>query len=232
MRSPPRERAEDQRKADERQEHDEQSTDDRCEHQHGERWNPDVSRAGAAWQRTVLPFDVLEAPRFAIPVEAALDRFAACVSEHNRLRNYIQGTSPETVCPSGADPRSVSNAPESGALIRGEVIMLRIRSSLLGVLLIGTFAAPALAADGKAVFLDKKCNKCHTVSSASIEKTSKLKAPDLTTEAISGDAKVLKAYLKKVETINGKKHSTAFAGTDDELDAVIAWVLQQSKAKR
>jgi mono/diheme cytochrome c family protein len=110
--------------------------------------------------------------------------------------------------------------------------MFRIRYSLLSLLLIGVFAAPALAADGKAVFLDKKCNKCHTVSSASIEKTSKLKAPDLTTEAISGDAKVLKAYLKKVETIKGKKHSTAFTGSDEELDAVVGWILQQSKGKK
>jgi mono/diheme cytochrome c family protein len=110
--------------------------------------------------------------------------------------------------------------------------MFRIRYALVSLVLVGAFAAPALAADGKAVFLDKKCNKCHAVSSASIEKTSKLKAPDLTTEAISGDAKVLKAYLKKVETINGKKHSAAFTGTDDELEAVVTWVLRQSKAKK
>ena len=110
--------------------------------------------------------------------------------------------------------------------------MFRIRYALVSLILIGAFAAPALAADGKAVFVDKKCNKCHTVSSASIEKTSKLKAPDLTTEAISGDAKVLKAYLKKAETIHGKKHSTAFTGTDEELDSVVAWILQQSKAKK
>lgn len=110
--------------------------------------------------------------------------------------------------------------------------MFRIRYALASLVVIGAFAPAALAADGKAVFLEKKCNKCHAVSSAAVEKTSKLKAPDLTTEAISGDAKVLKAYLKKAETINGKKHSTAFTGTDEELDAVVAWVLQQSKAKK
>jgi cytochrome c551/c552 len=77
--------------------------------------------------------------------------------------------------------------------------MSRIRRSLVSFMLVPAFLAPtlALAADGKAVFLDKKCNKCHTVSSASIEKTSKLKGPDLTTEAIKGDAKLLKGYLKK-----------------------------------
>jgi mono/diheme cytochrome c family protein len=111
--------------------------------------------------------------------------------------------------------------------------MFRIRpfvAALVGAaFLVPTFA---FAADGKAVFLDKKCNKCHTVSSASIEKTSKLKGPDLTTEAIKGDAKTLKGYLKKQDAINGKKHGTAFTGTEEELDTVIAWVLQQNKAKK
>jgi cytochrome c551/c552 len=108
------------------------------------------------------------------------------------------------------------------------------RSSLVSLFLVPVFLAPTLAfaADGKAVFMDKKCNKCHSVSSASIEKTSKLKGPDLTTEAIKGDAKTLKAYLKKTEVINGKKHGTAFTGSDEELDAVITWVLQQNKAKK
>jgi mono/diheme cytochrome c family protein len=111
--------------------------------------------------------------------------------------------------------------------------MFRIRS-LAMVLAVPVLLAPVsgFAADGKAVFLDKKCNKCHTVSSASIEKTSKLKGPDLTTEPIKGDAKTLKGYLKKVDAIDGKKHGTAFTGTDEELDAVITWVLQQNKAKK
>jgi cytochrome c551/c552 len=111
--------------------------------------------------------------------------------------------------------------------------MFRVRR-FISLLLVPVFLAPTLvfAADGKAVFVDKKCNKCHSVSSASIEKTSKLKGPDLTTEAIKGDAKTLKSYLKKEDMINGKKHGTAFTGTDDELDAVITWVLQQNKAKK
>ena len=50
--------------------------------------------------------------------------------------------------------------------------------------------------------------------------------------AVKGDAKTLKSYLKKADAIDGKKHGTAFTGTDDELDAVIAWVLQQNKAKK
>ncbi len=112
--------------------------------------------------------------------------------------------------------------------------MFRVHRSLVSLVLVPAFLAPTLvfAADGKAIFLEKKCNKCHTVSSASIEKTSKLKGPDLTTEAIKGDAKVLKGYLKKQEVINGKKHGTAFTGSDEDLDTVIAWVLQQNKGKK
>jgi cytochrome c551/c552 len=112
--------------------------------------------------------------------------------------------------------------------------MSRIHRSLVSLFLVPVFLVPTLAfaADGKAVFLDKKCNKCHTVSSASIAKTSKLKGPDLTTEPIKGDAKLLKGYLKKQEMINAKKHGTAFTGSDEDLDTVIAWVLQQNKAKK
>jgi mono/diheme cytochrome c family protein len=112
--------------------------------------------------------------------------------------------------------------------------MFRIPRAFVLTLLVPAFLLPslALAADGKAVFLDKKCNKCHAVSSAAIEKTSKLKGPDLTVEPVKSDVKLLKSYLRKQETINGKKHGTGFTGTDDELDAVLAWVLQQNKGKK
>lgn len=111
---------------------------------------------------------------------------------------------------------------------------IRMPRSIVLALLVPAFLAPSLAlgADGKAIFLEKKCNKCHSVSSAAIEKTSKLKGPDLTVEPIKRDAKLLKGYLRKQETINAKKHGTAFTGSDEELDAVLAWVLQQNAPKK
>jgi mono/diheme cytochrome c family protein len=85
------------------------------------------------------------------------------------------------------------------------------------------------ATEGKQIFLDQKCNMCHTVSSASITATSKIKAPDLTGLASKDDAAFLKKYLKKEAAKNGKKHIKPFGGTDAQLDALISWLQKQDK---
>jgi cytochrome c2 len=85
--------------------------------------------------------------------------------------------------------------------------------------------------DGKKIFLDQKCNMCHAVSSASIEPTGKIKAPDLTGLASKEDPKLLTSFLKKEADIHGKKHIKPFTGTDEELAAVIAWLQKQDKKK-
>jgi cytochrome c2 len=92
---------------------------------------------------------------------------------------------------------------------------------------------PARAADidGKKVFLDQKCNLCHAVSSADIQATGKIKSPDLSTVAVE-DAAKLKKYLRKEETLKNKKHVKAFAGSDDELAAVVAWLQKQGKGEK
>ena len=90
--------------------------------------------------------------------------------------------------------------------------------------------AAGAATDGKQIFLDQKCNMCHTVSSASITPTSKIKAPDLTGLAVKEDPAFLKKYLKKEADKNGKKHIKPFSGTDAQLDAVVAWLQKQTKA--
>lgn len=112
---------------------------------------------------------------------------------------------------------------------------LRIPRSLMLALLVPACLTPlpvaaagsAAALDGKAIFMEKKCNKCHSVSSAAIEKTSKLKGPDLTGALAKHDAKLLKAYLHKQDAINAKKHTQAFTGSDEELDAVVTWLMAQ-----
>ena len=96
------------------------------------------------------------------------------------------------------------------------------------------FAAPAAQApkvlDGKQVFLDQKCQTCHAVSSADIKATGKVKAPDLTGKAATVDAAKLAAYLRRNDTVNGKKHVKPFTGSDEQMGAMIAW-LQKQKAK-
>jgi mono/diheme cytochrome c family protein len=92
--------------------------------------------------------------------------------------------------------------------------------------------AAAPAKDGKQLFLDQKCNLCHSVSSAGIERTmksEKMAGPDLTNLAAKQDAATLTKYLHKQVEINGKKHGKTFTGSDEDLAAVVSWLQQQKK---
>lgn len=93
-------------------------------------------------------------------------------------------------------------------------------------------AAAAAAPDGKAIFLGQKCNLCHSVSAAGIERTTKsekVAGPDLTTATAKHDKAFLTKFLKKEETIDGKKHGKEWKGTDAELQTLIDWVKEPKK---
>ena len=109
-------------------------------------------------------------------------------------------------------------------------------SILAAVVMLAIFysgpASGAAAPDGKQIFLAQKCNLCHSVSSAGIERTvksEKMAGPDLTNTAAKVDAATLTKFLKKEGEINGKKHGKGFTGSDAELSAVISWLQQQKK---
>jgi mono/diheme cytochrome c family protein len=112
-------------------------------------------------------------------------------------------------------------------------------SVLAAVILLAAFysgpasgaAAPAKL-DGKQIFLAQKCNLCHSVSSAGIERTmksEKMAGPDLTNLAAKQDAATLTKFLHKQADINGKKHGKAFTGSDEEMGALVSWLQQQKK---
>lgn len=109
-------------------------------------------------------------------------------------------------------------------------------SILAAVVMLAMFysgpASGAAAPDGKQIFLGQKCNLCHSVSSAGIErmvKSEKVAGPDLTNLAAKQDAATLTKFLKKEGEIGGKKHGKMFTGSDEELAAVISWLQQQKK---
>jgi hypothetical protein len=78
--------------------------------------------------------------------------------------------------------------------------------------------------DGKQIFEDGKCTKCHSVES--LEIASKKDEPvDLSNAGASDNAEFLKKYLLKEESMNDKKHKTKFKGSDDELNALVNWLL-------
>jgi cytochrome c5 len=114
---------------------------------------------------------------------------------------------------------------------------LLLVTTLFAVALFGSGygAAPAAAAggpDGKAIFLAQKCNLCHSVSAAGIErqtKSEKVAGPDLTTATAKHDKAFLTKFIKKEEMIDGKKHGKDWKGTDAELAAVIDWLKEPKK---
>lgn len=111
---------------------------------------------------------------------------------------------------------------------------MKTRDLALAALLAGGagLAAPAPAADGKALFLAQKCNLCHSVQSAGIERTTqseKLAGPDLTEIAAKLDPAWLAKYLKREEVLHDKKHPKAATLPEADLKALVAWVQQQKK---
>lgn len=96
-----------------------------------------------------------------------------------------------------------------------------------------TVAAAQPASDapqGQQVFLAQKCDTCHAVPTAAIQaKTSsdKMKGPDLVNLPL--EAATLEAYLTQQGELDGKKHKKAVKAGDDELDALISWLLAQKR---
>ena len=101
----------------------------------------------------------------------------------------------------------------------------------------------AYAADvpaGQKVFLDNKCNSCHTLKAAKIEKkktepaegeeasaatsTTKKQPPDLSGAGLKRDAAWIEGWLLRKELIDGKKHKKKFNGTPEDAKIVAAWL--------
>jgi cytochrome c5 len=78
--------------------------------------------------------------------------------------------------------------------------------------------------DGKKVFVDSKCNMCHTVKSAGIE-SKKSDATDLSTVGKDKTTEFLMKYLKKETKLNDKDHKSSFKGSEDELKTLVDWLL-------
>lgn len=106
-------------------------------------------------------------------------------------------------------------------------------STALALLLGLTLAAAPLFAEdsaGKAVFDANKCDLCHSVSNLKIEattKSDKLKGPDLVDVGKRHEAEWIAKYLKKETDKDGKSHTKPFKGSDEELQALVDWLLEQ-----
>lgn len=98
------------------------------------------------------------------------------------------------------------------------------------------FLSASLSADeaeeGKKAFLANKCNLCHSVEAAKIEKTTggyqkgkeKNVPPDLSRVGTNRTADWMKLYLQKKEKNENVAHVRLFKGTETELDAITKWL--------
>ena len=98
--------------------------------------------------------------------------------------------------------------------------------------------------DGKAIFLENKCNTCHTVQAAGVEKRkaeadeakaekkSDKKPPDLSGVGLERKPEWIAAYLMKTEAIKGEKHERRFRGPEADLKTVSAWLATQKTAAK
>ncbi len=112
-----------------------------------------------------------------------------------------------------------------------------MRSALLiaVTLLAVGLASVALGSDvpaGQTAFLENKCNTCHSVDSAEIAKKSeKMKGPDLSNAGAEvKSAEWLKGFLLKKEELNDKMHKKTWKGTDEQLDAIVKWMMGLKKS--
>ena len=77
--------------------------------------------------------------------------------------------------------------------------------------------------DGKLIFIEKKCNNCHQVTSLEIT-SKKDDAVDLSNAGSAGDAQLIKSYLLKEAKLNDKDHKLKFKGSEAELNALSDWL--------
>ncbi len=84
--------------------------------------------------------------------------------------------------------------------------------------------------DGKKLFVDYKCNMCHTVKSVGIE-SKKSDADDIVQLEAEKNAEFWMKYLMKQEKLNGKDHKTAFKGKEEDLQKIVDWLMTIKESK-
>ena len=78
--------------------------------------------------------------------------------------------------------------------------------------------------DGKTIFVNNKCNMCHTVTAAGIE-SKKSDAVDLSTVGKDQTEEFLLKFLKKEAKLNDKDHKSSFKGNDEDFNKLVEWLV-------
>jgi cytochrome c2 len=114
--------------------------------------------------------------------------------------------------------------------------ILLVLSLGLPLLVAAVLATPSRAADAKPtgpeMFVNFKCNTCHSIQSQNIEsktQSEKMKGPDLSDVGNKHDAKWIDGWLQHTEKKDDKLHKGQFKGTDAERADLIAWLVTLKK---
>ncbi|NIM00327.1 MAG: c-type cytochrome [Acidobacteria bacterium] len=107
-------------------------------------------------------------------------------------------------------------------------VLVGAAAAVLFVLL----SAPVAAGDGQAAFTAQKCNMCHSVPQAEIVakvKSETMKGPDLPNA--DRDAAWIQEFVSRKVQLDGKDHKKEFKGTEEELAAIAAWLVELKNTK-
>ena len=97
-------------------------------------------------------------------------------------------------------------------------------------LLVGGALAAGEEDPGQAAFMANKCNMCHSVSPAGIERTTKsekMAGPDLKGVVAEKGKEWAKKWVMKEIDKDGKKHAKEYKGTPEDLDRILGWLEAQ-----
>jgi mono/diheme cytochrome c family protein len=90
---------------------------------------------------------------------------------------------------------------------------------------------------GKKIFVDQKCNVCHSIDSQGIAKkgppakpTDKNPPPDLSNLGAEKSADWIAKFLAKEETLNNKKHPKGWTGKKEDLTTLSSWLATLKKS--
>lgn len=92
-------------------------------------------------------------------------------------------------------------------------------------------SSPVSDPPGKKVFVDSKCQTCHSVTSLGLESKKKKDVSDLSDVGGKLKADFIEKYLQKKEKIEGKAHPSNFKGSEEDLKNLVSWLASLKKAK-
>jgi mono/diheme cytochrome c family protein len=99
---------------------------------------------------------------------------------------------------------------------------------LLSSLALSTGAGAALAADGKELFVAGKCQRCHSIEAQGVAAKPKEgdedEVHDLSKVGNDHSAAWIQKFLRKQETLEGKKHKQKYRGSDADLETLATWL--------